>query len=383
MKASLKFATTQKPNKYGFPVYKILRAKGVTNLKKTIFRSLPEHWNFKTQLVTPQHPDYDTIIADLLNIKSVISAINLGLYTYEDAKSKLFGNEKQQSLVFYTAALRSLSGNTTGDLYKTILNSFNLVYPNIAISEITTTTAKTYMAGILKHQKPNGVHAYMRSLDAMYKRVCDNDSPFKGVRPKLEDTPDKDLSFTDLQKLFFTRSIKYNYDHKNTIAQINYPRYYYMLMFYLGGIDMVDLAQLRYDKHVVNGRIQFRRAKGGTTAVVNNKIFDVALDLLKYFDCYPYLVPIYKRDNYKSYVNSVNKALSFRTKDLLLSRKPLTKSARYTFINRAQDLLVDERITAQLVGHKRKTTTSIYTRNFPISVQDLAHEKIINLDLPV
>jgi hypothetical protein len=150
-------------------------------------------------------------------------------------------------------------------------------------------------------------------------------------------------------------------------------------MFYLGGIDFIDLAHLRYDKHIINGRVQFKRFKGGTDASVNNKMFDCVFEILSKFECYPYLVPIYKRADYKSYLRKVNGYFKSRTIDLSLERIPKTKSARYSFINRAQQLLIDERITMEIVGHSKKSVHSIYTNEFPLSVRDQAHEKIINL----
>ena len=152
-----------------------------------------------------------------------------------------------------------------------------------------------------------------------------------------------------------------------------------MLMFYLGGIDAVDLAQLRYDHHVANGRIKFTRAKGGTNAFINNKLFDPALRILDRFSCYPYLVPIYKYSSQNDFISNMNDRFYSRLLDLNLTRRPLTKSARYSFINRAQQLLIDERITAEIVGHKRKTTTSIYSNSFPLEVRDQAHAKIIDV----
>lgn len=379
MKASIKFANTQKSNVNGFPVYKILRSAGKSPMSETMFRCLPEFWNDKDKVIIKAHPDYDFLIADLLNVKSVIKAINLGLYSYDVAVEKLFGGCKIESDVFYDACRVLMNGTSTGNLYETVLNSFNIVFPGVRFAEITDRSAKTYMDAILKYQKPNGVHTYMRTLDAAFKKVCDLPSPFKGVRPKMEDTPDKDLTVEDLRRIFTTRTVKNKYDGRNTNESVNYYRYYYMLLFFLGGIDMFDLAQLRYDKHVVNGRIQFRRGKGGTTSFVNNKLFPVAMSILDKFDCYPYLVPIkYKNKNHKEFVSNMNAALKVSLLDLKLSRYPLTKSARYSFINIAQDLLIDERITAQLVGHKNKSTTGIYTRNFALPVIDEAHEKIIS-----
>lgn len=379
MKASIKLQISEKRNAEGFPVYKILRASGQSALKKTMFRCLPEHWNGKTNLITPEHPNYDILIADLLNVKSAMVSINLGLYSYADAKAKLFGEEKQQSILFYNAAMVLADGTSNGNLYATVLNSFCGVFPGIEISEITKQHTENYLKSILNHQTPNGAHTYMRTLQSIFTKISELENPFKGVRPKLVDTPSKDLSVEDLRRIFTTRTFKNKFDGRNTNQTINHYRYYYMLMFYLGGIDAVDLAQLRYDKHVINGRVQFTRAKGGTSVMVNNKICDEALRLLKFFDCYPYLVPLFKYKRHKDFVSNMNDRLSTTLKDLQLSRKPLSKSARYSFINIAQDLLIDERITAQLVGHKRKSTTSIYTRNFPIAVQDEAHLKILKV----
>jgi integrase len=377
MKASIKFQVSEKQNANGFPVYKVLRASGKTALKKTMFRCLPQHWNYKTNLITTEHPNYDLLIADLLNVKSAMASVNLGLYSYEDAKEKLFGAQKKQSTQFYKAAWVLVDDTSNGSLYGTVLNSFNTACPGVGISEITKSHAENYLKAILNHQTANGAHTYMRTLQSLFTKISDLENPFRGVRPKLVDTPSKDLSTEDLRRIFTTRTFKHKFDGRNTNETINYYRYYYMLMFYLGGIDAVDLAQLRYDKHVINGRVQFTRAKGGTSVMVNNKICTEALELLKHFSCYPYLVPLYKYKRHKDFVSNMNERLTATLKDLHLSRKPLSKSARYSFINMAQDLLIDERITAQLVGHKRKSTTSIYTRNFPISVQDEAHLKII------
>ena len=65
--------------------------------------------------------------------------------------------------------------------------------------------------------------------------------------------------------------------------------------------------------------------------------------------------------------------------DLQLSKKPLSKSARATFIDRAQQLLIDERITMEIVGHTQQSVHSIYTDEFPLHVRDEAHLKIIEV----
>lgn len=367
----------------GYPVNVFLREAGRPPKKRVLLHTEIEHYNTVTGMLMPTHPNYNVLIAGFLEVKNKVVLVNCGNYSYDQALKLLFEPDKKISAVFYEAGLLECGKMTDGSasIYKTALNSFKTMYPGIMVLDITPNKVKRYMDALLLVNKPNGVHTYLRKLSTLYKRVSDSKNPFTGIRPKKVKTPKKSLLDADLLKLFTTRTIIIKGDYKNTRETINHYRYYYMLMFYLGGIDIVDLAHLRYDKHVFGGRLQFYRQKGGTNAYVNNKLFPQALGLLKKFDCYPYLVPIYKYKTHHEFVNNMNSRLFERTKDLELSRKPLTKSARYSFINRAQQLLIDQRITMEIVGHEQQTVHSIYTDNFPLKVRDEAHERII--DLPV
>lgn len=380
MKASLKILLSEKPNKDGYPVYKILYAASYGSKKKKLFRTHAEHWNSKTKQITPNHPYFDLLIGDLLNVKSNIAEINTGRCSYDEAVQLLFGESKKEYKSFYLAGCGLVDGTTNGKLYQTVLNSFNSVYPNIDIKSITPNHALNYMNISMRNMKPNGVHTYMRTLNAIFNKVALGEAnPFKGIRPTKEKTASKHLNDNQLKRLFYTRTIKSKFDGKNTVDSVNYYRYYFMLMFYLGGIDAIDLANLRYDEHVVDGRIQFYRFKGGTNVFVNNKILPEASAILKKFKCYPYLVPIHKYKSQNDFTSNMNDRLNNSIKDLRIGFRVLTKGARYSFINRAQQLLIDERITMEIVGHAQQSTHSIYTNEFPLQVRDKAHAKIIEL----
>lgn len=341
---------------------------------------MPEHWNDQIKEITPEHPNYDNLIAPLLNLKSKIADINTGNYDYETAKQKLFGPIGDTAQPFFAAGMDLVDESRNGQLYETVLKSFNNVYPGIDYNAITKAHAKAYMHGLLKLNKPNGVHTYMRTLNAIFNKIAfDLDNPFTGVRPAKEKTRSKHLNDTQLKKLFFTRTYKSRFDRQNDNITVNKYRYYFMLMFYLGGIDAIDLARLRYDEHVNDGRVQFYRFKGGTNVYINNKILPEAAEILQQFKCYPYLVPIYKYKSQVDFVSNMNDRLNNYIADLHIGQRVLTKGARYSFINRAQQLLIDERITMELVGHAQQSTHSIYTNEFPLSVRDEAHKKIINL----
>lgn len=378
MKASLKLQLSEKPNKYGFPVYKILRAPGRRPVKKTVLRTFANCWNTESNEITKAHPGYDFYITEILNIKSAIAAINANRYDYDQAKTLLFGDDLPRYGSFYISGLRFDDGSTNGKLYRTVLNSFNRAFPGVGVEHIKPSDVQLYMKTLLKKQKPNGVHTYLRTLSAIFKLVApDLPNPFSGVRPSLVETPDKDLTVADLQKVFFTRTYKKRYDGHNNSFTVNRYRYYYMLLFLLGGIDFVDLYNLRYDKHIVGNRLQFTRFKGGTNAFINNVILPEAWQILDQFKCYPYLVPLYKYKRVNDALSNMNNRFCNQIEDLDLTRRPLTKTARYTFINIAQDLLIDERIVGQIIGHKIRRTTGIYAREFPLKVVDDVHVRIL------
>lgn len=378
MKASIKLVTTQKETANGYPICVYLRDPKFKQKFEVIGHSEKIYWNDQDKMITKLHPNYNLLITKMMEVHNNVLTVNIGSPSYDEAVSVLFGSKIEMSNQFYEAALKILTGKSAS-INKTVLNSFNNFYPGVSVDGITPEMVKNYMDLMLVKNKPNGVHTYLRKLDTLFGRVSKLPNPFNGIRPKKQKTQKKMLQDEDLRRIFSTRTLVDALDYKNTATTINHYRYYYMLMFYLGGIDIIDLANLRYDKHVIGGRVQFYRHKGGTDAFVSNKILPEALEILRLFDCKPYLVPIYKYKDHHGFVSNMNKRFYDRVQDLQLSRKPLTKSARYTFINRAQQLLIDQRITMEIVGHVQQDTHSIYTDHFPLKVRDEAHKRIIQL----
>lgn len=386
MKASLKLFTSLRATKNGFPVCVEVVDRGKRE-RVCVAHSFMEDWNEMHQEPHKTHPDYFEIYPDILALKATIKKVNLQKMDYEAAVALLFNKTPGGDLRFFEAGMEVVPSGANGKLYVTVLNSFNAFVSGVLVADVKPKLVKRYMESMLgeldskgkKKRSANGVHTYLRTLTAIYSKVTDAPNPFKGIRPKKETTPNKALQLGDLKKLVNTCNFASKYDSHNDNNSINNYRYIWLLMFYLGGVDCVDLAKLRYDKHVVDGRVQFNRSKGGTSVWVNNLIPPQAWDLLEKFDCKPYLVPIYKYKRQNDFVSNMNERLNERVGDLELTKPVLTKSARYTFINRAQQLLVDERITIEIVGHKQQKTHSIYTDEFTTDVRDAAHLKIIEI----
>ena len=349
---------------------KVMRATGIKSSAKDWGNDKPKR----------SHPNFYSIIEKINEFRDRMIDAELKATSIESAIQMVFNEDTG---IFFEEAIKYLERGTGRNTEHGILalKSFQKFAPDYSYEDITPRVVEKYKQARLKEGfSPNGVHSYLRHLTTLWNALNEAENPFVGIRPKKQETINKVYELPDIQKIVFTRSIPSKYRPSEPILEVNKYRYYWMLMFYLGGIDMFDLRNLRYDKHVKGDRIQFRRGKGGSGVIVDNLILPQAQEILDKFDCYPYLVPV--KNDYKVYKDFTSKyANRFENKlpDLNLSMKPYLKSARYSFINRGQDLLIDERIVKSLVGHKQNSTHSIYLRPFPNSIKDEAHKRICDL----
>lgn len=362
----------------GFPVIIYVTKDRKEKLILTGYHSKKEHWDSANALPTKKHPEFLNLLNYLeqkkIKLKLLINQSKEKEIPLSYAETYLKGTD---SGIFYQDAIE-LAKNLNR-VYTTVLNSFNKFYPDYSYSFITKETAKSYMDKLFKvpvngkSRSANGVLSYMNSLTAIWNKLKKPNNPFSGVKPKAIPTKSKALTGNDLIRL---RNNTYKkHGNSKTGGKYNYINYL-LLCFYLGGIDLVDLKNLKYD-NIVNGRIEFTRSKGGTNVAVSNKIFPVAMQLLKLYDCKPYLVPLYKMNDYNTFIPNISRYLADIMNKLDLSKKPYSKAPRYTFIQRAQLMLIDERITIEIVGHSQSSTHSIYKDEFPYRVRDVAHKKII------
>lgn len=369
--------------KKGFPIVIYLTKDRKEKIILTGFHSKKEHWDKVNALPLKKHPEYLEVL-NYLEVKKIklkqllINArTNSTSFSYAERFLKGEGND-----IFYKDAIEIVK-----DLqrpYTTVLNSFNSYYKDYPYSLITKQIATEYMNKLLntpvngKKRSPNGVLSYMDSLTATWNKLERPNNPFSGVKPKA--VPTKNKAFTD-DDLMILKNNPYKKHKSSKIGgKYNYINYL-MLCFYLGGIDLVDLKNMRYDKNVVNGRIEFNRSKGSTNVFVSNKIFPEAFDILEIYDCKPYLVPLFNLKNYDGFIPNMSRDFKQMQEFMGLSKKPYSKAPRYTFITRAQNLLIDERCAMALVGHSQSSTHSIYKDEFPRVIKDAAHKKIIDLNI--
>ncbi|WP_394749600.1 tyrosine-type recombinase/integrase [Spongiimicrobium salis] len=334
----------------------------------TKYRSKDIHWNKALQCPNKKHPDYYNLFEYVQQLKGKIANIILEStkrnIDFDEAKKLLFRNYSES---FFERGLQEVKEY---DTRWSALKSFNKFYPDIKINDIDKKFIERYKNTLLRSgRSPRGVDSYIRSLKSVFNKISNNDNPFSGITVNIPQKKNITATTADIEILQQAHLKGTRNDYRN----------YWLLMFYLGGIDPEVLSKLRYDRHVANGRINFNRDKGNSNTFCSNVIPDAALEILKTYHCKPYLVPIFKYRNYKTFMGNFARRFRVHCREMGISVELRPKGARYTFIDRAQQLLIDERITAQIVGHVRKTTTSIYTNEFPQKVVDEAHIKIIRI----
>nr|WP_298929875.1 hypothetical protein [uncultured Allomuricauda sp.] len=361
-------------SKIGFPIVVVIRDDYKQRIIRTGYHSYVKHWNKNLSAPKSNHPKFYEINDYFLKIKLRISQLMANRLEQKisiaNFKDELF---KDNYPVFYDAAMNTLPENYTGTKWSA-LKSFNSFYPSLKFHEITRQIVADFIVKLFeKGNGPGGIDSYIRSLRAFWYKLSDQPNPFAKHKIAIPKKLKRVSTVEDMQKLAAAEL-----EDKGQIASFSKLRDYWLLMFYFGGIDPEVLAKLRYDKNIVNGRLVFNRDKGGSKMPCNNVIGPAASEILQKYDCRPFLVPIHKTKNPDSFIRNFRRGLIKISERLEFGTVMHPKSARYSFIDRAQQLLVDERVTAQIVGHKRKTTTSLYTNDFPLEVQDESHLKIIS-----
>lgn len=213
----------------------------------------------------------------------------------------------------------------------------------------------------------NSINIHMRNIRAVINDAITEERapldcyPFRKYKIKKEETPHRALNINQLCLLR-------NYSCEPSQEQY---RDVFMLIFYLGGINIVDLCNLR---QIDRGYVEYRRAKTGRLYRI--KVQPEALEIIERYRGDSYLLNILDRyGNYKDYLHRLN--LNLRqigpykiVKDKAgklrkYERSPLfpalsTYWARHTFATIAASLNIPKETIAAVLGHGGKTVTDIY-----------------------
>lgn len=240
--------------------------------------------------------------------------------------------------------------------------------------------------GFLSKKSVNTQSVHLRNIRGVYNEAISSKLvslglyPFRGFKIKSEETFKRNLTIDELRYLR-------DYDCEKCVERY---RDYFLLMFFLIGINLVDLLHL---KEVRNGRIEYRRAKVGT--LLSIKVEPEAMRIIEKYKGKKYLLDAMdNRVNYHSFLQSCNKGLSRIGKvDLILKRcgskmawvkvrEPAfpdltTYWSRHTWATIAADLDIPKETIAAALGHRSGSVTDIYI-NFNRKKIDAANRQVLD-----
>ena len=270
---------------------------------------------------------------------------------------------------------------STKDIYHQTLLKIELFSPGkLAFSDINIIWLKGFEQ-FLKGQglSVNSINLHIRNIRAVFNDAINEDKaeqnlyPFRKFKLKSEETRKRSLTIDQLRAI---RDWPCE-PHEQQYIDI------FMLMFYIRGINMIDLAGLT---KIDNGRVEFRRAKTGRLYSI--KIEPEAEAIINKYRGKNFLLNINERySNYKNYLHRMNRNLKEFGYTRVGKRGKKDKEGafpflstyytRHTWATLAAYLEIPKETIAAALGHGKKDVTDIYI-SFDQNKIDEANRRVID-----
>ncbi len=234
----------------------------------------------------------------------------------------------------------------------------------------------------------NGLSAYLRLIrTAYYDYAKENNieiynNPWNKYTIRKKRTRKRATS-GDIIKMFR--------DYKTVPGTMKHDaQQFYMLSFYLAGINLIDLARLKV-KQIYDGKIHYTRTKVDEelTIPVPPQAQAILDEYLKGKGPDDYVLPIFEKnknagDNlkiYKSRRSTYNKHINeiFKAIGVVSDKRITFYSARHSWATRANELNKPITAISQGLGHTSIKTTQIYLEELQDNVLDDINRDIIDL----
>jgi len=416
MKVSVTLLTSEKSNEDGYPI--ILK---VSHLKERpyeyIGRAWPEHWSDDARIVNENHPFYSIMAQKILNLKSRGKEL---LLTWSGTPKELLDKILQTDRSGITIKeygdiwikeqtelmkVQDQKGNIDernriGGYIRSIenaLNQFTAFRPKgVAVAALDYEMLQAFrrdreLAGNSKAT----ISLYLSAVRKLYNDAClrykiADSKPFKsiynGLVVKSYNSKKKHLDRDTVAVLEGIEGLGVEYGRARDL---------WLLQFYFGGCDLIDLYFLRKSQ-LKRGRVRFSRGKTDG-AVIDLKVHPKAQAIidrwgavegeylfpwnkdLKYYDNWRNRHGKHLRE-FQSKQNDIADAA--KDKNLRIDVQPggghlAIKVARHTFGNIAKSLGVDGDLLREIMGHERNDVDNFYKDQYPQAVRDEALFKVI------
>jgi len=379
--------------KKGYPVKVSISGNGKRKVFVLQHYTSAENWNFEKQEPINDKKLLFFIRRKKLQLDELIFNSQSGKrISLETVKNILLDLQQDVTdisfLDFYKLFITELkTKNRYGNAYayEVALNQLEKFRAKLDFSEINYTLLndfKTIQFG--KENSKNTIHTYLRKYRAVYneavrrKLIIDKkpfDGIFKGITVKSNRTKKKHLLKKTIQFLENVENLSVSQQRALDL---------FLLQFYFGGQDLIDIYYLESNK-IKNKRVFFVRDKLGEDGYqFDLRITKKAAKIIdKYSEPGAFVFPWRKSyEGYKTFRNNMRRSLQLIQDAFDIQVQPLggklgAKVARHTFATIGKQLFIETDLLRELMGHERNDVDTIYKDKYPQEIRDAAQLKII------
>lgn len=386
------YLDTRRTDAQGTAVIKIRLIKDrVASYISTDIRVKPEHWDAELGLVI-RHPraknlnlflanqmtEVEDILMDSHSELKPLSASEIMRYVQSCLNPEKGNKAKDLFYPFAEGVMNSKDKPRTRDIYAATLSrirAFTPDYDKLRFSDITIDWLKGFDKFLQKTSPArNARNIHFRNIRTVFNAAIDDEIttlyPFRKFKIHNEETVKRSLTIDQLARLFVYQPKPYAEKYLDI----------FKLMFYLIGINTVDLAELT---EIRSGRVEYHRAK--TNRLYSIKVEPEAIEIIrKYMGVKGKLLNVFEdRDSYLSFGRLMNKALHEIGRELdgeshdKVFSSLTTYWARHSWATIAAELDVPKETIAKALGHGGTEVTDVYIR-FDDKKIDRANRQVID-----
>lgn len=403
MKIEIRLQLNEKQTADGYPLAIIISHLGKRK-RKNICYCKEKYFHEAAKMISEKHPDFEFYAQIIIDLKIRAKQIVLsGENDVEKAYRLLFADDNQKILFLDVATkliqdMKLIAANLgkanelqaqnkqigNYKVYENVISQFSDFGKNVGLADLdydVLTRFKNYQTGI--GNSKSTVHLYLRTLRSIYNKgiavhKLEDKTPFARVFDGL-----KQRSF-DHKKKYLNKDLLWQLEHLDLQSAKQKYVDLFLLQFYFGGCDLVDLYYLR-NKQIRRGRVIFERTKTNTGTRIDLKIHAKALILLnKYTTAGEWVFPWDKdRESYENFRRTYQRGLIYVQQKHEIEVLPDggymgVKVARHTFANIAKGLLIEPDVIRELMGHERDDVDNYYKDKYPELIRDNALFEIIS-----
>lgn len=290
--------------------------------------------------------------------------MQLGSYTCSEVIKLLLKEHRYSNAKFsdamkeYLEELKEEERYKSEKLYRLACESFIRECGDIFLNMITEKDIKTFRRNLEKrHLSPTTVRIYMTLVKVVIhfaekRKMCKfEDNPFEDITPPSANVRELDLTIREIKAIRDLEAPKYN---------ICVARDIFMLSYYLGGINLVDMLEVDFRKNYIEYYRQKTKNKKHGESKTAFSIQPEARDIInKYMKKNGKLV-FGKYDTFGKAYSVISRKMDELAELAGIRKRVVFYSARKSFVQHGFDLGIALETLEYCIGQSMKTNRPIF-----------------------